>query len=188
MSKLIIIEGTDRVGKDTLVRGLVSQSRNYIVRHFSSPPGDDNETKTQNQKRIFRKEFVFQNQVRKDKSITFDFILWNRAHIGEYVYGPMYRQSTPESWVPSLEKEFLFGKDTEIYLIYLWGDADFICKNDDGESFTSDPEKKRQEQIAFENAIENSIISKKLKIKVNDGNNYNDQQRILATVRDFVGL
>lgn len=188
MTKLIIVEGTDRVGKDTLVNSLVTSSRNYVVRHFSSPSGSDNTERTRNQQRIFRKEFLFQDQVRKDNNIKFDFVIWNRSHIGEYVYGPMYRESNPESWVPQLETDFDFMNDENVYLIYLWGDAEFICSNDDGESFTTDPAKKKKEQDAFVTAFDNSSIKKKLKLKVNHGNSYTDQQRIIDSVRSFIGI
>ena len=57
--KLIIIEGTDRTGKDTLVNRLMADNRNVVKRHWSFPKGESNDEKTRYQKRSFNQEFFF---------------------------------------------------------------------------------------------------------------------------------
>jgi thymidylate kinase len=181
--KLLIVEGLDRCGKDTLINSLMETYPNSKMVHWGYPQGRTNEEKTDYQKMsfdFFMKEFSFQNSRNQ-----LDFLIWNRAHIGECVYGPLYRNSDPE-WIYNLEKEYLL-KDN-VYLVYLHGDVEFLLKNDDGESFTTDINKKKREAELFENAVDKSLIKNKLKIKVNNGNEYVDQSGITGTVRYFLNI
>ena len=181
--KLIIIEGLDNVGKDTLINSLLKKYNRSKMVHWGFPLGATNEEKTDYQKTSFdyyMKDYSFQNL-----SNGLDILIWNRSHIGECVYGPIYRESDPE-WIYEMEKAYLL-KDN-VYLVYLHGDIEFLLKNDDGESFTTDLKKKRREQKAFEKAINKSQIINKLNIKVNDGDNYINKSGILKAVRSFVGI
>ena len=84
--KLIIVEGTDRTGKDTLVNRLMQDHRHVIKRHWGFPKGATNEEKTNYQKKSFLKEFKLYEMLHingPDEMI----MIWNRAHIGEFVYG-----------------------------------------------------------------------------------------------------
>ena len=176
--KLLIIEGTDRCGKDTLINSLSELHLNSKMVHWSYPQGQTNEEKTDYQKKSFNRfmdEFSF-----LDTSKQHDLLIWNRSHIGECVYGPLYRNSDPE-WIYELEKEYLLKEN--VYLVYLYGDAEFLLKNDDGESFTTDINKKKLEAELFENAVDKSLITNKIKIKVNKGNEY---VNIVNTVVDFL--
>jgi thymidylate kinase len=183
MTKLILLEGLDRTGKDTLVKSLSDIVPSTKTVHWGFPKGDTNE-----QRIVYQKESFLLNmmQYRVDvlKNQT-ELIIWNRSHIGECVYGPMYRNSTAD-WIFDLERKYLH--DSEIYLVYLYGDTEFLLSNDDGESFTTDIAKKENEAKLFAEAVDKSLIQNKLKIKVNNGNNYIDKQRILDTVRDFIGI
>lgn len=182
-TKLLIIEGLDRTGKDTLIKSLSDIVPNTKTVHWGFPKGDTNEQRVTYQKESFLLNMM-QHRLDVLKNET-ELIIWNRSHIGECVYGPMYRDSDPE-WIFELEQKYLH--DSEIYLVYLYGDTDFLLKNDDGESFTTDITKKENEANLFAEAVNKSTIQKKLKIKVNNGNNYIDKQRILDTVRDFISI
>lgn len=181
--KLLIIEGLDNVGKDTLINSLIEQYPNSKMVHWGYPQGNTNEEKTAYQEMSFgyyMREYSFLKARNK-----LDLLIWNRSHIGECVYGPMYRESDSQ-WIYDLEKEFLVNS-SEVYLVYLHGDIEFLLKNDDGESFTTDINKKLHEQKLFNEAVNQSQITNKLKIKVNDGNNYINKSGICTTVTSFIG-
>ena len=181
--KLLIVEGLDRCGKDTLINEFLEKYPNSKMVHWGYPQGNTNQEKTDYQKmsfEFFMKEFKF-----LDNKNELDLLIWNRAHIGECVYGPLYRESEPE-WIYELEKDYLL-KDN-VYLVYLYGDTEFLLKNDDGESFTTDVNKKNHEAELFKAAVNKSLIKTKIKIKVNDGNTYVNGSGIFGTVRNCLGL
>ena len=105
--------------------------------------------------------------------------------MAQYIDGKKYYMNKNE-WIYEMEKTYLLRED--VYLVYLHADIEFLLKNDDGESFTTDIKKKRREQKAFEKAINKSQIINKLNIKVNDGDNYINKSGILKAVRSFVGI
>jgi len=181
--KLLIVEGLDRCGKDSLISSIIKESPNSKVVHWGFPQGNTNEDRIAYQKMSF--EFFMREYSFLKMRNELDFLIWNRSHIGECVYGPMYRNS-PSEWIFDLEKEFL--TDSQVYLVYLHGDVEFLLKNDDGESFTTDIEKKRNEARLFEEAVDKSLIKNKIKIKVNDGNSYVNGAGITGTVRYFLSI
>jgi thymidylate kinase len=184
--KLIIFEGMDRCGKDSLIEELSTYLSNYTIRHWSFPQGKDNDEKTQWQINSFNDEFshyIFL-RTRFPQHIMF----WNRSHLGELVYGTIYRDSNPHSWVPQLESNYGMTHDPDVYLIHLTADAEFIAGKDDGLSYSAKVENKQKEIEAFQNAVDNSKIINKLTIKVNDGDNYRDFHGISQEIRSFIGF
>ena len=186
--KLIIIEGTDRCGKDTLIESLSREYNHVINRHWSFPKGETNDEKTAFQKDFFNWEFrlydllqTASNEVDKNSAI-----IWNRSHIGELVYGSIYRDSKPETWVMDLEKKYCFDLADNIYLVYLHADPEFVVKQDDGHSYSAQLEDKQNELQKFHDACEKSSIRKKLYLKVNENGEYRSQQDILNTVFNFI--
>jgi hypothetical protein len=182
--KLIICEGLDRCGKDTLISNLSAKFPQVLMRHWSFPQGDSNDDKTQWQKDSFLNEMQKWDIV-KDEDYN-EPLIWNRSHIGEYVYGTIYRDSQPSTWIPKLEKRYLTGKN--VYLIFLYADAEFLLKEDDGLSYSIRREDKELEIERFHEAIDNSIIINKLKIKVNDGQHYISETEILNKINGAFGF
>lgn len=93
--------------------------------------------------------------------------LVDRAWLGEEVYGPMYRNR-------KLEDIREFNRQLEnnltknnCVIVYLYNDAEYLISHDDGLSFTTDLEKKKQELAAFEDAVDHSLC-KVIKINVHD--------------------
>ena len=190
--KLLVIEGCDRTGKNSVCKEIFEKfsdaGNNVIYRHWGFPLGETNEDKIAYQKYSFKKEFDLYKSIKEDTYFnqkTSDIFIWNRAHIGEAVYGTIYR-NYDTSWIFNLEALYAFDQNPEIYLILLEADADFICKNDDGQSFTNEITKKQKEIDLFQQAFENSIIPNKLKIKVNDGDTYSDSGEIFRRILEFV--
>ena len=187
--KLIIIEGTDRTGKDTLCNHLKENADQLIYRHWGFPEGKDNVERIRYQQKSFKKEFDLYNSISKDEYFSKgdnNYMIWNRSHLGEVVYGTLYRDYDPEKWVYNLETLYAFDQKPEIYLIWLYADAEFVCANDDGESFTNDVTQKKTEIALFEKAFNNSIIQHKLKVQVNEGNSYRDRREITESVTSFI--
>ena len=191
--KLLIIEGPDRCGKNTLIKGLTSQAENYVVRHFGSAKGETDFEKRNFQFQFFKKEFELASMRHRfempDKDrYPNDIWIMNRAHLGEFVYGKLYRETNPEEWVMQMENLFGMDIDPSVYLLLLTADPDFLCRNDDGQSFTNDVRKKRNEIYLFENAFKESSIINKMHINVSNGESYLDQDIILDSVNNFLNF
>jgi len=189
--KLLIIEGPDRCGKNTLVQGLLSQSENSVVRHFGSAKGKDDQEKRNFQYQFFKKEFSLaslrpQFEMPDKERYPRDIWIWNRAHLGEFVYGKMYRNTHPEQWVIQMETLFGFDLDPSVHLLLLTAPAEFLCKRDDGMSFTDDIKMKEAEISSFRDAFHNSAIINKMILDVSNGDEYLDKDTILHKVNKFL--
>jgi hypothetical protein len=115
-------------------------------------------------------------------------MIWNRAHLGEFVYGTIYRDSKPETWVWDLEEKHYFDMSPDVYMILLYADPEFVAAKDDGKSYSAKLEDKTKEIDAFLKAFDQSIINKKLKIKVNeDRHSYKNHDTIYEEVKKFIG-
>ena len=98
MNKLMI-EGLDRLGKDTLINGVLHKYGYHQVLHFSKPQmlecytsaeaGDPVESKREALRRY--QEASFKNMFSILHDARFSRIICNRAHLGECVYAPLYR-------------------------------------------------------------------------------------------------
>lgn len=185
--KLIIVEGLDNTGKDDCLNYLINKySDNHLYRHFGFPIGETNQEKIDYQKYSFQKEFSLYQTIEKDKYFNQNNeIYWNRSHIGEYVYGTIYRNYDPE-WIFNLET--LYGFDEkDIYLILLTADPEFLIKNDDGKSFSTKLSDKKREIKLFESAFQKSIIHNKLNIKVNENKkSYRSRESIRTEIENFI--
>ncbi len=85
----ILIEGCDGVGKSFLMRDLVDeineQRPGYRICQFHNGPYENDDEAF----RIYRKQIATQT------SEDFDIILWDRAHLSEFVYGTIHRSMVP---------------------------------------------------------------------------------------------
>ena len=180
--KSIIIEGVDRLGKDSLIRGIEDRLGHFQVLHYQKPELLDvyindaqrNFDTTQVNAQV-KNSALKSYQIQSFRCMFHllssggSFIL-NRAHLGEFVYAPRYRQYDG-SYVFDLEQRFMndLGSDFhETTLLVLLHTSDFSFIKDDGLSF--DFERKEEEQIDFIRAFERSNIVNKLMLDVCDGN------------------
>ena len=170
--KHLIIEGCDRTGKDSLIKNLMPYCQNLVVTHFSTPSGQTDLEKRKYQESSFNKEFSksywfmksdFFDEPKKGKM---NLLVWNRAHLGEFVYGNLYRQTNPEEWVMKLEEMYEYDRMDNVYLLLLVGDPEYLSSKDDGESFASSVEARKKEIENFKSAFDISQIQKKLIIDV----------------------
>ena len=182
--KLVIIEGMDRCGKDSII-DLISQDHFiHSITHWGYPVGNTNEEKTEWQKTSF---LDYMSKWKNVQSNSLDsLVVWNRAHVGEYVYGTMYRDSYPDTWIPDLEEKYL--SDDNVYLVLLHADPEFLLKHDDGNSYTTQLELEKLEHEKFQTAFDSSTIKNKIKIKVSHGDNYSDINDIYSIIVEAISI
>ena len=189
--KLLIIEGPDRTGKNTLINKFCNQAENHIVRHWGTANGDTDMEKRNFQYQFFKKEFQLASERNKfiipDKNrYPNDIYIWNRSHIGEFVYGEMYRNTKPEDWVLRMEKDFSFDIDPSIYLVLLTATPEFLVKRDDGLSFSNKVADKMKEIDRFNRGFVESSIMNKMIVDVNHGSDFRDSDEIFNDINKFI--
>jgi len=164
MSKFIIIEGTDNVGKDTQQNLIIEKMNDYVFHkfHYSSLPfKDDKEMHATYSKKMYDDMFKVMMNC-KDKDINFIF---NRSHLGETVYSPLYRGYSGD-YVLDIEKKYTKALREDLYLITLTNTPHNILKRDDGKSFYNNEEEVKAEVDGFRRSHRLSSIKNKLHIDV----------------------
>lgn len=188
-----LIEGLDRLGKDTLIQGIQAKRGHHQVIHFSKPeivefyrpvqqglPGD--EVKRQMLYGYQRASFInLFNMLQQAKHAK---IICNRAHLGEAVYSNLYR-GYDGNYVFDLEASYGVHMNMQTRLVLLTEDFS-VSKHfvDDGLSF--DITKREQEQDMFIAAFELSLIRDKRIVCVTDTatGGFRSKEQILAEVLD----
>lgn len=156
-----IIEGIDRLGKDTLIKNLMNILGYRPVIHFQKPQKLNCYV---NSEIMYQQDSFFHLMKMLNSDIPF---FYNRSHIGEAVYGPMYR-NTDASWLWQLEAKFYLD-ETNVRLILLTEGENAKHFKSDGESF--DDSNRKNEQNAFIRVVNNlTRIQDKRIICVTDKN------------------
>lgn len=169
---VVIFDSVDAIGKDTQIEKLVQEAhkRGIIthILHYSNIKGlKDNNVVRDLSVKQYQSIFTFM----KDVAIpSKDLFIYNRAHLSEYVYSPMYR-NYDGYYVFALEKTIL--KDSlskDIYLFSFTDNPEKIIERDkergDGQSFSLDLDKKKQELDMFKEAYNLSSIYRKNLINI----------------------
>lgn len=163
-----MIEGLDRLGKDTLIQNIQHVRGYHQVLHFSKPlelrcyePSPTGMTAAEMKSTSLRayQEASFRTMFSLVRDAKYSNIICNRAHLGECVYAPLYRGYRGD-YVFDLERAFKMDQAFNLRLVLLTQDftlADDII--DDGESF--DFSKRQDEQALFISAFERSLIPDK---------------------------
>lgn len=191
--KHVIIEGVDRTGKDTLIKGIQDRLGFFQVIHYQKPlllerfvnevsrHKDVQEADVKKealkayQKESFRAMFKLMTGMINPR------IICNRAHLGETVYAKRYR-GYDGSYVFDIEKQFGYpdGPLSQVLLVVLHT-TDFSFISDDGLSF--DVTKREEEQTDFIEAYHKSSIPNKVLIDVHNGKGgFVSPQFVLDTV------
>jgi len=192
--KLIILEGGDRLGKSTIIKRLCEYYNydNITIRHFGKPP------KGMSPKKVLEFQFkAFKNELnlfyriytRSMNNYTYypEVMIWNRSHLGEYVYSQMFRGGNPEKLKNKLlrfEKKLI---NYETYLITLTADPDFFnSRESDGHELSKTLEQKTKELELFKEAHKFSILSHKHLIKVDNNGQFRTKDDIFNEVINFI--
>lgn len=165
---LIIFEGLDRCGKDTQIRLLQKHFYPNKMFHHIHCSGFTNNNITSEQH--LSKNIVYYKQMFDIilKSSNFNFIL-NRSHLGEYVYGPLYR-NYDASYIWELENYFIKNYKNDIYLFVLIDDICNLIHREDGKSFSTNEFNKQNEIDLFTSVYKKSNIKNKLLINIKNKN------------------
>ena len=160
----IIIEGPDNVGKGTQIQII----REYIAKkniashylHYSNIKGISNKHQIERISKCLYTEMFQLIDLSSQPRIV---MILDRAHLGEFVYSPMYRHYSGD-YVWDLEKDF---KNRNIgymntKLIVFIDNPENLVKRDDGLSFSIELDKKKEEVERFVKAYETSVLQKKL--------------------------
>lgn len=185
--RLVIIEGIDNAGKDTLINRLKTDYQCSYEYHCKQPETNDLSEP--------EKEYASLVGISSDEYINnvFDLFILNRCWYSEFVYGTIYRnQNELESakMVCRLETVLnrVFDPD-DICYITLLADADFIVKNDDGLSLSKNKKDIIQQEIElFTNIYDYSNIKNKHIIKVNNGDKFRDKDDIYNELLSYLKL
>ena len=182
--KLIIIEGTDNVGKDTVINQLLDRYKDAKVYHCEKPKSKDAKEAAKEQYNSFL-SLAKENSVSKDTTI-----IHNRSWYGEYVYGVKYRNND-ENEVKKSILEFeniLLNNIDDVCLIRLLSDnSDFLVKNDDGLSISkAKKELIEDETKRFEDIFKFSTIPNKRIIYVNNGEKWRTKEEIIGEVYNAI--
>ena len=192
--KHIIIEGGDRLGKDTLLKNLCAHFNynNITIRHFDKPPKGMAPKETLDfQFDVFYKEMLFVDHIKDnidgdELGYHDNIVIWNRSHLGEYVYSQMFRGISKKDVTAKLRTFEERNLSPEMYLITLSASPRFFLEQEDGESFSQDLEQKTRELQLFREAHALSIIPQKKLIKVNQGKEYVGKDIILNEVLELI--
>lgn len=173
---IVIIESPDRHGKSTCVDHLV-KNHGFGGMHFGRPEGDDSRQRALYQKATFDRTFRFISALEGQQAR----IVLDRGHLGEWVYGPLYRAGSGVDLAYLWEGEDPAWRD--VYLVLLHHrDLDVIRSRDDGLGF--DISKLEDEQRRFHEAFELSRIRNKVVIDVTTST----IPQMLKELEDVIGL
>ena len=156
----IVIDGIDNLGKTTIVKELRRLKNFDIDIHLTAPK--DLGTAMY----MYR---VFFSNLEKNKSIIYD-----RSHLGEIVYAPLYRNYSAK-YIYDMEK--LHNLD-DVRLVLLVGDTSIV--EDDGLSHNYD--NRELEQKVYLEAFDRSIIKDKRIVEVHKHGSFRDVGAIIKDI------
>lgn len=178
----LIVEGPDNSGKSTLIKKIKSYYSDYTLQslHFSSVKHKSLDDCINYNKKLYNMMFdmmIF--SIKYDKS----GILMDRSHLGELVYGPLYRDYAGE-YVLDIEKNILNIHDVinNFFLITLVDKPENLISREDGESISIDLNNKNKEIQLFKEAHNKSLIKNKLIINIEN----KDANEVFEEVKIFL--
>ena len=185
--KVIIIEGPDNTGKNTLIQSIIDNNQIVKLVHCAKPKDKVNPFKEQCE--TFSE--LARVAVYDYKANLEDVLVYNRFYQGEYVYGQMYRNGNRDAILAMMYdiEEYLLsniGKDNIYYVQLVSTSNKLLKKNDDGLSLSNaDEEKISEENELFEEVFANSMLKKHI-IYINEGDNFRTREDILLEFNDFI--
>lgn len=188
----LIVEGPDAVGKTTLIQNI----RNYFNKntfkniHFGSVKHSSTDSYINYNRKLYNEMFqlMINDLTNENSGIIFD-----RSHLGEMVYGPIYRNYTGE-YVLEIENNFkhILSVWDNLFLITLIDEPARLVERDllrgDGLSFTTDVDRKKHEIDNFSDAHSKSGIRHKLIINIKDKTAEDVKLEVIDYIEKIKGL
>ena len=178
--KLIIVEGPDNCGKNTLINKLGENFLTVTNIHYTKPENK------YIQNTIFRGyAYSIVNKV-----YNTDAVILNRSHYGEYVYGCLYRGISDNDALDIINEidEIYLKHNIDVYYIQLLCNSDkLLFNNDDGKSLSKNKiEYIHKEVDRFKKIFDKSILPKKQLIYINDGDQFRLPKEIYDDAWKFI--
>lgn len=183
--KVIIVEGPDCVGKDTLINSLSNHYNNAVKVIHAGIPDNKN-----------LHEYYYKGLIHDTLDAyyahSYDAVIHNRSIYGEYVYGPKYRDEDRKEvakLISDLElgqlKTFILSKEL-IFILLNSDNSDLLVKSSDGLSISNKKTDIEDEMAAFDEVFDLSSIKNKKKIYVNNGDSFRSKESIVKEAIDFI--
>lgn len=187
--KVIIIDGPDNTGKDTLINNICYGESNKVI-HCSKPLSKIDPFTEQVETYNKLVDDVIYQYARK----FCDNIIFNRFYPGEYVYGQLYRNGDRNKiadLILQLEVKLLHSiNSNDLYYIQILSTSDkLLQKNDDNLSLSNAKlDLIHKEQQLFKEAFDYSIIPNKKIVYINeaDTDNFRPKEDIINEVISFL--
>lgn len=178
--KLIIIEGPDNCGKDTLIQKISEKFLTVTNIHYTKPENK------YIQNTIFRGyAYAIVNKV-----YNTDAVILNRSHYGEYVYGCLYRNISDQDAIDIIDEidQIYLDNNIDVYYIQLISSSNaLLLKNDDDKSLSNkNITKIEEEQERFLQIFKQSKLKKKLIYINKDDLNFRPKDIIFLEAWDFI--
>jgi len=176
----VIIEGPDNVGKSTLIQNLKNSLNDMVfhVLHCSNVKQKNQDAIIKYNKNLYFQmlDLMFHMSTKPSTGMICD-----RSHLGEMVYGPIYRGYSGD-YVLDIENSFrhIGPVFDNLFLVTLIDEPENLITREDGLSFSTDLQKKQREIDLFKNAHEKSGIKYKLLLNIKD---HNEEQALHAVLK-----
>ena len=178
--KLIIFEGLDRCFKTTNVNEIknsfINVGKPVHVLHYSSIKSINVKKSSEE---LYRNLFQMYVALKDVDGV----LICDRAHLGEWVYGKIYRDYDA-NFIWGIEKEFINYSDDVSLVVLYDSDINSLLKREDGLSYSSEYSQKQMEIDRFRYAFKRSNIPNKMLFNVN-GQKYED---IFSSIWSFVNF
>lgn len=178
----VILEGSDNTGKDTQQKLLQTHFKDDIFHcfHYSGLNFDTKEEHIVYSTRMYDDMFKLMCECLVFSGLGRNFI-FNRSHLGEAVYSPLYRDYDGD-YVFDIEREYVDRLNDNLYLIVLTDDPETVIKRDDGMSFYKDIQGVTKEIEYFKRAFIKSLIKNKTLININN----KSPREVNSEIIDFI--
>ncbi len=183
--KLIIVEGTDNIGKDTVINKLCEHFNSVTLIHCDGPKSKIFTPYEQDEKFL-----TYAKNIKNGLYNSTDCIIMNRSHIGEFVYGQLYRNRNEYKIYELIDNVNYILKTTNnltIKYIQLLSSSIELRKTfDDNKSLSkmNDILMERENELFLE--IYNYVNLDKKLIYVNDEDGFLPREEIFKEVIDFL--
>ena len=182
---ILIFEGADNLGKSTIISKLTDKFKNIVdvtLMHATGPKCKEGEDPSTMQRLVFSEMISkcgsIEIQEHILQHINKNLVFMDRSHIGEYVYGQLYRNGNPDD-ILQMVKELHNGR---MYfnpvVVHLTASPEFVLSHDDSKSLSSKEDTdKRYELVKKEVELFDEVMTKlnpanyiKINVEGLDGN------------------